>query len=165
MERNKTGKLAGIVGICCNTLLAAGKMTAGIICGSVSVTAGTVGSENRMTFPVCIKTMADATWGRLRNSSSLPGKFPENSRRKMAQMMTAAPIRRVLSSGFITSSFCYKQQEGCCGCLPQQPSFTLMGVYSIWVVCEAPDADSGKIPSAMRRTVPAKCRFPRWDDG
>lgn len=40
--REKYGNLAGIVGIICNVLLFAGKLTAGTLCGSVSVTADAV---------------------------------------------------------------------------------------------------------------------------
>ena len=40
--REKYGNLAGIVGIVCNVLLFAGKLTAGTLCGSVSVTADAV---------------------------------------------------------------------------------------------------------------------------
>ena len=37
--RGKVGKLSGIVGICCNVLLFAGKLTVGILSGAVAVTA------------------------------------------------------------------------------------------------------------------------------
>ena len=40
--REKYGNLAGIVGIICNVLLFAGKLLAGTLCGSVSVTADAV---------------------------------------------------------------------------------------------------------------------------
>jgi cation diffusion facilitator family transporter len=37
--REKVGALSGFVGIACNVLLFAGKLLAGILCGSVSITA------------------------------------------------------------------------------------------------------------------------------
>ena len=40
--REKYGNLAGIVGIICNVLLFAGKLLAGTLCGSVSITADAV---------------------------------------------------------------------------------------------------------------------------
>ena len=79
--REKYGNLAGIVGIICNVLLFAGKLLAGTLCGSVSVTADAVNN------------LSDASSSLVTLSSGGPARRRETPLRPRADGIPVRPCR------------------------------------------------------------------------